>query len=923
MFLLRFFAISFEHSRYENEKSNKSDQKITRNYYDVRNIPFADSLSTHIASNNMSDIDSSGGVSLINGDSGAFLGQGLGPGLGQGHGVRSSRIDDQLEARMEFAESSNSSNYNNNTNTNTNMSAENSFYDNRLSIISRLMAQEQEQGQLEGQGQGQGQGVVLSRAPNSGSGPNFGPFGGPNFGPYGGPNFGSKVTSDRWSALGTQFVPVTQGPLVPSASGVFNEIDSNILCDSCECGRADADDGNNIMVRGNTDYNSSDTAAAATASELFMKCYLETLSMGTDVYKDDVCTDIQVNKGTDESKSGCILRAAQSDIVSISQSVTDGGKVAAVDMSDISNLTVLNLIMNRDRDRDRDRDRQSSEEMKGTKVDDTECNHDVQKQAANSATVIKGKTYAEVVMSKKELIKEIEEERRRQEIEYTTSPRHSVNGKVLKESSPNATDVEVLKESSPTATDVKVDAKNSLVGKELKLGNVFPAIDNTEGNNEIAATSSTVSSDNVDVQRNRLNSLDCSSVDSSDDDSTDDEEKGDRNGSTDADTLAARRKSLKSNSVSITKLKLTSPGKPLIKQNNTILNKLNSMVHTDSYNNGGNSGTVNTLFSVLSLGSSVNSNNSSPRNSPQNAVNDNKTFNNENTSFNNNYNSHSKTTNENIKNNLSVGSSAGLTNNNNNNNNSNHNGYGNHSNGHHNGVNYQVNNTNYTVNNNNNNMKPNMNYNKSVTNYSNGSSSHSSHSSHLNQNGINGIQKNHSSSGSLQKLNHSHHSKNSVKRHGSLNSISNYGSNNFPNSQSPGKSKIKMNNISTHNNTNSNSSSSHVHYQSNNSMRDIASRHHSDSATYDQFEDDLLLHDDLYLQFTNKIQKFTEVKNIHSFLLVYLKFYCILSIFSCYISVVFIFIFASYIPPRHSLFSLISSIFDPFDFCLAPLLQFF
>ena len=62
---------------------NKIDQQIIRNYYDAKNGPYTDTVLT---SNNMSDIDSSGGV--------------CGVYVMADQGVRSTRIDDQLEARI-------------------------------------------------------------------------------------------------------------------------------------------------------------------------------------------------------------------------------------------------------------------------------------------------------------------------------------------------------------------------------------------------------------------------------------------------------------------------------------------------------------------------------------------------------------------------------------------------------------------------------------------------------------------------------------------------------------------------------------------------------------------------------------------------------------------------------------------------------
>ena len=95
-----------------------------------------------------------------------------------------------------------------------------------------------------------------------------------------------------------------------------------------------------------------------------------------------------------------------------------------------------------------------------------------------------------------------------------------------------------------------------------------------------------------------------------------------------------------------------------------------------------------------------------------------------------------------------------------------------------------------------------------------------------------------SSSGNLQKLNHNHNSK-SVKRHGSLNSISNYGSCNFAGGNSPIKQKVKNSALK-------------------NGIRDCSGRLSTDQALFN-IEDDSLQTDDLYNQFNLKIRTFSEV----------------------------------------------------------------
>ena len=901
-------------------------------------------MSTHNGSNYMSDADSNGGSYFINGDQGQ----------GQGQGARSSRIDDQLEARIEFAESSNNSIIHN-----TNINSDSTYFVTNNSNMNMTTNNGTEvnadNSQLIGNrslGQGPGQGQELSWAPNLGSGPNFGPFGGPNFGPYGGPTFGSKVTADRWSELGTQITPTPQGPFTQGAFGVFggqsqkaqystpvglqfytpmwsqmgyqsgspmmiedrwsgrwhglgpmgsifdcnsqsrhgllssqlrsqNERnrdmdrkgEDNIQCSDCDCGRGNDVDRSNYTdtVHDSAEYHLSDLREEETLDLTFQNYGSELVP---EVFSSKVGTEEKGDNGIDESKTACMYNNLQSVFVNVNdiEEQTENGKVVKKEIDDLimkNNSLSLSIAAATDRERDNE----LSEEMKETRINDSELNTIVQTKdcpyvqgpSGSETIVTKGKTYAEVVMSKKELIKEIAEERRRQEIEYTSSPRNSMKGTIIK-SFPKVGIADVdIEEKVEVESEV---GSGMIINNQIKQNEKEFFCDKIDTKLRESSSVSVLSIDtpidmiSMESNGNKMNDLDCCSLDSGDDDSIDDDEKKENLLTlSDADNLAARRKSLTSNSVSLTKLKLPSPGKPTIKQNNTILNKINSMVHNENNSNGNNNGAVNTLFSVLSLASPNHVSNSLFKNSPQNIVNSNITFNNENNSFNNNYNSHSKGTIDVNKHTHTTALSSTTSNINNSSgstNNSNHSS--------NNGINYHVNNTNYTVNNNNNNMKTNINYNKSSSsNNTNGSTSHSSHQSIINTSS--NMQKNHSSSGNLQKLGHSHLPKGSVKRHGSLNSISNYGSNNFPNCHSPGKSKTKANHANsthnnTHNNNNSSNNSDNNHNNNGNNrgdLRDTNSRHHSDLITYDHFEDDLLLHDDLYIQCTNKIKMFSEV----------------------------------------------------------------
>ena len=143
-------VLSPTRSHFNSEIMEKSDIK-SLNFHDSKTFHFTDNVA--VGSNNVSDTDSSGGYTM--GDK----------------AVHSTRIDDQLEARIGLAESNSEST------------------DIRLFIGSKTALTTP---------------VACCPAAAPMAGPNFGPFGGPSFGPFEGPIFGFKAVADRWSELGTQ-----------------------------------------------------------------------------------------------------------------------------------------------------------------------------------------------------------------------------------------------------------------------------------------------------------------------------------------------------------------------------------------------------------------------------------------------------------------------------------------------------------------------------------------------------------------------------------------------------------------------------------------------------------------------------------------------------------------------------------------------
>ena len=403
---------------------------------------------------------------------------------------------------------------------------------------------------------------------------------------------------------------------------------------------------------------------------------------------------------------------------------------------------------------------------------DTQAAHDESESASsNNGLVMVGKTYAEAVINKKELIKEIEEERKRQEVNLfclisTRAPQDTTDNS--SENNENMTEDEKKNSGSMGMRNVNLyyGSENSVSdGKTLvqSVGSNPSKIICIMENNNASLVDSVGEKTSNEVERSRGEVLNDSVLEGHTDDEFKDE--------TDEQDRQERRKNLKSYSVSLTTLNLASPGKALTQapppKPNTILNKISTIINNDNTNN---INPVNTLFSVLSLTtSSSHSYSLHPPNStsPSNST---STFGNESTSFNSTY-TNSKLLSDNNKN--------------------------------------------YYFNNIHNNYKP----------VNNTTSSFTSNKTQSN------------SSGNLQKLNNTHNPK-SVKRHGSLNSISNYGGTNFPGCNSPLKQKMK-NSVSR------------------GGVRDCVSR--GTEGGSNPAEDTLLQSDELHTQYSAKIRTFVEV----------------------------------------------------------------
>ena len=500
--------------------------------------------------------------------------------------------------------------------------------------------------------------------------------------------------------------------------------------------------------------------------------------------------------------------------------------------------------------------------------------------SSTSKEVVKGLTYAEVVMNKKELIREIEEERKKQEITllspktrtdetylhplsntvtYSASETHTNNEagllygtsvstrtefnstsdglrNVQEDISTKNSSQSAVRLSDSSAQILEINGKTSqlLLGTPVRLERDFDTVADIKNREKIVeskgsgstptvkatvcgeksgecSTKYSAYSDDVivsqnsgilsdkidgkkvenkgavDVDNSKINGIIINNSNNNSNGSSSDESEGE----SDEDSRSERRKSLKSNSVSLAKLNLVSPSKIITTtpvKNNTIMNKLNTII-----NDGGSGIAVNTLFSVLSL--------ASPNSLSTNS-------NNNNTNSHSNQSAAKNATRSQINNEIIF----------NNENNSFTNTYDN-------SKSVSDNNKNYYYNNINNNYRP------SSTPPTNNFSKNQS-----------------CSSGNLQKLNHNHNSK-SVKRHGSLNNISNYGSTNFAGGNSPLKQKAKNSALK-------------------NGTRDSMGRAGNDLALFNM-EDDSLQSDDLYNQFNLKIRTFSEVS---LYLFIFIRF---------------------------------------------------
>jgi hypothetical protein len=492
--------------------------------------------------------------------------------------------------------------------------------------------------------------------------------------------------------------------------------------------------------------------------------------------------------------------------------------------------------------------------------------------------VSKDKTYAEVVMNKKELVREIEEERRRQEIEQS-SPRPSEqqrhhsdcdDGAVSADSAgksdgsvtPNSNSLFLSPFSSPCKPDGQgtfspsssYDSDSSSpspVGSCGSNGSAGVLCCSSNSSPERTSTTNSNSSDThgrdgdtiniIDVKANGSSSSSSKSssvvngrssvsggkgsvkgrgnespvkksnlsprgsIQYSSDNTSSGEIKEDIEVDLELEeeTQQERRNSLKSNSVSITKLNLATPPKAVLppKNSSTLLNKITTIIHSEHSNS-----TVNTLFSVLSLASSPSSQGSNSTHSTTHTTSHSTTHT---TSHSTTHSSAHSSTQSSSHSTTQTITSPSIT---------------------HSNDDTSFNNTcstskltddnkNYYYNNMHNNYKP------------NGTAASSSMSSKSQI----------SSSGNLQKLNHSHSHGSKVKRHGSLNSISNYGGSHFTGNNSPLKSKMK---------------------NPLNGSRHSTGQQLTESVS-GLFENDLLHSDDLYNQYSVKIRTFSEVRGPH------------------------------------------------------------
>ena len=639
---------------------------------------------------------------------------------------------------------------------------------------------------------------------------NYGPYGGPSFGPFEGPVFGFSAAPDRWSELGSRFQP--EGPntvgtprgaeystpvglqfyspfwsqLHYQADDVFAksymvtklQVESDrwsgrwhnvgspgpVSCNSRAC----TSENHTIEIVNmpnisnvTSEYGVAVVSGFGLSLMHHQDCYIcnhecrDVRSPDMDMNNNDIRNEVQHDENT---------RLASV----ISSTVT--GRELVGENEDV----IIDLIVIYPNDKTVTEIQQSDES-------ESESEGEEYSSSANNGLITVGKTYAEAVINKKELIKEIEEERKRQE----------VNLFCLISARPSQESTDITNESNINRSEDDGGGGGGGGGGNRPINLYFGSENSvSDGKTLVQSVGSNPSkiicimeNSNVSVI-NGLEGKSASEVEQrlrgdvthsntseghNDDEFKDETEELDRQ---------ERRKNLKSYSVSLTTLNLASPGKAMIPppKPNTILNKISTIINNDNNNN---INPVNTLFSVLSLTtSSAHTYSLQPPNSTSTStstLNSTSTFGNESSSFNSTY-TNSKLLSDNNKN--------------------------------------------YYFNNIHNNYKP-VNNNNTATGSFNNSKTLSS------------------SSGNLQKLNNTHNPK-SVKRHGSLNSISNYGGTNFPGCNSPLKQKMKNTVLR-------------------NGVRDCSSRNSGDVIS-NPAEDNLLQSDELHTQYSAKIRTFVEVR---------------------------------------------------------------
>ena len=646
---------------------------------------------------------------------------------------------------------------------------------------------------------------------------NYGPYGGPSFGPFEGPVFGFSAAPDRWSELGSRFQP--EGPNTVGTprgaeystpvglqfyspfwsqvhyqaddvfaksymvtklqvesdrwSGRWHNVGSPgpVSCNS----RTYSSENHTIKIMNipNIPHVASESGLAVVTGFGLSLMHPQDCSI-----RDHECRDAR-SPGPDMDNND-IRNKVQHDentrLASVISSTVTGGELVGKNED-----VIIDLIVIYPNDKPVAETQQSGDVSVGGGGENS--------SSGNNGHITVGKTYAEAVINKKELIKEIEEERKRQE----------VNLFCLISSRPSQESTDITIENNVNRNENERENNDIYKGGGGGGGsrpiNLYFGSENSvsDGKTLVQSVGSNPSkiicimeNSNVSVI-NGLEGKSASEVEQrlrgdtshgivmeghNDDEFKDETEELDRQ---------ERRKNLKSYSVSLTTLNLASPGKAMIPppKPNTILSKISTIINNDNNNN---INPVNTLFSVLSLTtSSAHTYSLQPPNSASTStstststLNSTSTFGNESSSFNSTY-TNSKLLIDNNKN--------------------------------------------YYFNNIHNNYKP-VNNNTATGSFNNSKTLSSS-------------------SGNLQKLNNTHNPK-SVKRHGSLNSISNYGGTNFPGCNSPLKQKMKNTVLR-------------------NGVRDCSSRNSGDVGS-NPAEDNLLQSDELHTQYSAKIRTFVEVR---------------------------------------------------------------